>query len=120
MPVIIDGFAKVPSKKNRMKVGRGRVYKDGEISNFEEYLRLIATKAMREQKITLFNSPVSLNLVVTYGDRRRRDLQNAFGSICDAMNGIVYKDDYLIHQIIASKRYVKGHWSFRIIVQEMS
>tara|TARA_R100000734_G_C3235774_1_gene42147 strand:- start:194 stop:553 length:360 start_codon:yes stop_codon:yes gene_type:complete len=119
MPVIIDGFVKVPSKKNRMKVGRGRVYKDSEIKNFEQYLRLIAIKAMREQNIALFKTPVSMNLIVTNGDRRRRDLQNAFGAICDALNGVVYKDDYLINQIIASKRYKKGEWSFRIIIAEM-
>ena len=119
MPVIIEGFVKVPSKKNRMKVGKGRVYKDSEIKSFEEYLRLIAIKAMREQNIALFNVPVSMNLIVTNGDRRRRDLQNAFGAICDAMNGIVYKDDYLINQIIASKRYKKNEWSFRIIINPM-
>ena len=119
MPVIIDGFVKVPSKKNKMKVGKGKVYKDGEIKSFEHYLRLIAVKAMREQNIALFSVPVTMNLIITNGDRRRRDLQNAFGAICDAMNGIVYKDDYLIHQIIASKRYKKGEWSFRIIISEM-
>ena len=120
MTIIIEGHAKIPSKKNRMKFGKGQCYKDLGVKNFENYLGLIAKRAMIQQKKKLFEKPVRMTLSVTFGDRRRRDLQNSFGSICDALNGIVYQDDHLIHEIIASKHFSKKVWSFTILIEEMT
>ena len=57
-----------------------------------------------------------LHLDVTFGDRRRRDIQNLFGSVCDSLNGVVYDDDHQITKVSGSKVYKKGHWEYTITI----
>lgn len=110
--ITIHGGGKVPSKKNRMRVGRHRVFKDQVVRDFEQALSLNARQVMSgEQPLT---SDVELSLTVIFGDKRRRDLQNLFGSICDSLNGIVYEDDSQIVELTASKHFIKNEWSYTI------
>ena len=124
MKVTIDGRVKIPMKKNSMvltsKNGKPRMIKDQKVKNFEEYLAWIATGEMKRNGFTKpFEKPVKLHLEVVFGDNYRRDLQNCFGSVCDALNGIVYADDCQIVSLSATKRVEYNQWSFRIIVAEI-
>lgn len=110
----IVGHQKIPSKKNTMGLRYNRMYKPKNVSEFEMYLGWIAAQAMKEQGWQKTNQPVSMSLEVVFGDKRKRDLQNCFGSICDALNGIVYDDDCQIKFIAARKSYEKKKWSFKI------
>lgn len=93
---------KVPSKKNLMKVTRtGRLYKDKKVREYEEELTLRAKEVMGDAQP--FANECHMTLEVTFSDRRRRDLQNCFGAVCDALNNVVYVDDYLITSITATK-----------------
>lgn len=114
--IIIEGYRKIISKKNKMKVFRNRLYKTKDVRDFEDYVSEIALKVMEKKKI--LKVPVSLRLEITFGDKRRRDLQNCFDTICDALNSIVYEDDSQIVSLTGSKKYEKGMWLFRIIVRE--
>ena len=115
--LVISGDRKVLMKKNRMKVTRnGRVYKSSETKHFEAYIRNLAAVACAEQGWDCAGGDVSFSMTVFFGDRRKRDLQNCFASVCDALEGIVYENDSQIKYLTASKGYVKGKWGFRILV----
>ena len=95
------------------------MYKTNDVKDFEEYLSLIAHKKMEEMKQEKFEGRVALHLDVVFGDRRKRDLQNCFGSVCDALNNIVYKDDSQIYELSGSKEYEKDTWTFEVTVTEI-
>ena len=119
--VSIVGRGKVPSKKNKMKLsnrgGKVRTYKDPSVSLFENDLKMLARIEMKGRKPT--SKPVSMSLNVIMGDRRRRDLQNCFGSVCDALNDIVYEDDCQIELLIGIKTYKKNRWGYEIKITEI-
>tara|TARA_R110000787_G_scaffold52819_1_gene124196 strand:+ start:1118 stop:1477 length:360 start_codon:yes stop_codon:yes gene_type:complete len=115
--LLIAGDKKVLMKKNRMKVTRqGRVYKSSETKHFEAYVRNLAAVACAEQDWDCVQGDVSFSMFVCFGDKRKRDLQNCFASVCDALEGIVYDNDSQIKFITGSKMYMKGVWGFRIQV----
>jgi len=115
--LLISGDRKILMKKNRMKVTRnGRVYKSTETKHFEAYMRNIAAVACAEQNWECTDMDVNFSVFVCFGDKRRRDLQNCFASVCDALEGIVYNNDSQIKHISGSKMYMKGVWGFRIHV----
>ena len=91
-----------------------KMYKPREVQEFEMYVGWIAAQAMKIQGWEKTNKPVSMSLEVVFGDKRNRDLQNCFGSICDALIGIVYDDDSQIVFIAARKSYEKNKWGFQI------
>lgn len=117
MMVKIERFGKIPSKKNQMIICGRRLVKDTKVRAFEAELRLAAIDVMTAAGLQPTDKPVDLHLSVTFGDKRRRDVQNCFGSVCDALNDIVYLDDSQIQTISASKQYTKGQWCYSIIVK---
>ena len=110
--IVIEGTGKIPSKKNRMRVWNGRMIKDKGCRDFEHMLSDLARVVMNGD--VPFTDDVSLSLMVIFGDRRRRDLQNLFGSVCDSLNGIVYDDDSQIVELSGEKHYIKGEWKYTI------
>ena len=117
MKVYIHGEGKIPSKKNQMIICGKRLIKDNSVRMFEAQLRGQAIEVMTCAGLQPTDKPVKLHLSVTFGDRRRRDVQNCFGSVCDALNDIVYNDDCQIQDISASKQYTKDEWCYSIIVE---
>lgn len=58
--------------------------------------------AMRAAGLSAFEGPVSL--VLTFGLAAwRGDLDNYVKAVCDALNGVVYKDDRQVVQLTACK-----------------
>ena len=117
--ITIIGDRRIPSKKNNMKIGRKRVYKDPTVVDFEAYLQELARAEMADSEMEMLEGPVHFSIDVVYPDKRRRDLQNCFASVCDALNGICYKDDSQITQISAIKQVIKGQDGFVIFIQEV-
>jgi len=117
MKVFIEGTGKIPSKKNQMIICGKRLVKDTSVRLFEASLRGEAIKVMTAAGLQPTDKPVKLHLDVTFGDRRRRDVQNCFGSVCDALNDIVYNDDCQIELLSAKKTYKKGEWCYSIYVE---
>lgn len=117
MKVYIEQTGKIPSKKNQMIICGRRLVKHSDVRTFEATLRAAALQVMTAAGLQPTEKPVELHLSVTFGDRRRRDVQNCFGSVCDALNEIVYADDSQIQNISASKQYSKGEWCYSIIVK---
>jgi len=104
----------VISKKNRMKSGRGRVYKDQVVVDFERDLFDAIQANWRGDIIE--EGPVAVSICITVPDKRRRDLQNFSDTICDVMNNLVYKDDSQITTLNMKKIYGK-RWCLSIQVR---
>ena len=116
MMIKIHNYGKIPAKKNRMRVYKSRMYKDKTTKTFEAMLKARALEIMTAIGHPVIEGPVKLHLDVTFGDRRRRDLQNLFGSVCDSLNGVVYDDDHQIQKLSGSKVYKKGQWEYTITI----
>ena len=110
--IVIEGTGKIPSKKNRMRIWKNRMIKDKGCREFEIMLAGLARETMGNEPP--FKGDVSFSLMVIFGDRRRRDLQNLFGSVCDSLNEIVYDDDCQIVELLGEKHYIKGEWKYTI------
>tara|TARA_S200002703_G_C3783050_1_gene241348 strand:- start:187 stop:567 length:381 start_codon:yes stop_codon:yes gene_type:complete len=119
MKFTINVVGKIPSKKNRMMICGRRLVKPKQIKEFEASLATAAVCNMKAHNIGVTDKPVRLHLDVVFGDKRKRDLQNCFGSICDALNGVVYDDDSQIVVLSASKRYQKGEWWYSIYIETL-
>ena len=119
MKIIIEQTGKIPAKKNSMRVYNGRMIKPKSVKAFEENLRMQAIINMNMIGGLTLEGDIRLTLDVTFGDKRRRDLQNCFGSVCDSLNDICYHDDSQTIEIIGSKRYEKNVWKYTITVEEI-
>lgn len=117
MKIHIEGTGKIPSKKNQMIICGKRLVKDNSVRMFEAALRGQAIAVMTAAGLQPTDKPVKLHLDVTFGDKRRRDVQNCFGSVCDALNDIVYNDDCQIQILSAKKNYIRGEWCYSIYVE---
>jgi Holliday junction resolvase RusA-like endonuclease len=114
--VQLDGVP-VISKKNRLKFGRGRTYKDKVVADFEAELSKAAAEVVAQlPDFSAWTCPVEMVVVVQVPDKRRRDLQNMLDTICDSLNNLVYDDDVQIVSIDATKKFGKS-WSLYISVQ---
>lgn len=117
MTITIHGTGKIPSKKNQMIVVGRRLVKSKDVKRFETELKCLALQTMVQADLPVTADPVNLHLSVTFGDRRKRDIQNCFGAVCDALEGVVYDNDSQIKYISADKTYVKGVWGYTIKIQ---
>jgi len=119
MELKILGYRKLLSKKNKMKVYNRRLVKTKELKDFETYVSFIALEAMKDQELEVFKVPVELELKVWFGDKRKRDLQNCFDTVCDSLENIVYTDDSQIRKLTGYKFYEKNIWKFEITVRPL-
>ena len=82
--------------------------------------RYIKVRNMKEQEAEILKVPVELELKVWFGDKRKRDLQNCFDTVCDSLENIVYTDDSQIRKLTGYKYYEKNIWKFEILIRPLS
>lgn len=119
MKIIIEQTGKIPAKKNSMRVYNNRMIKPKSVKEFEERLKMQAIINMNLIGGLTLEGDIRLTLEVTFGDKRRRDLQNCYGSVCDSLNDICYHDDSQIVELYGYKRYEKNVWKYKITVEEI-
>lgn len=51
--------------------------------------------------------PLSMGVIIYYGDKRKRDIDNGNKILFDSLTGIVFDDDSQIEQMTIVKRYDK-------------
>lgn len=78
-----------PQPKQRPRKGRGRWYTPPETAAYERLVALCATAA----GVQPIEGKVQMEIVVCFGDNRRRDVDNCAKALCDGAQGIAYKDD---------------------------
>jgi len=98
-----------------------RVYKSADVKAFEDNLMQIAGEEKEHWQKAFGTWPMDtryrMTVSVVYGDRRRRDVQNVFASVCDALQGIAYEDDAQIYEIVGKKQYEKSVWKYTITLE---
>jgi len=93
----------VKSKSNNYRRGKGSFYKSKEMTDQEDEIRAITIQSLPYNH-TLYDKPVKVTVTVCYTDRRRRDLDGTFKGLFDCLNGLVWKDDALVHEMHAYKK----------------
>ncbi|MHA2063313.1 MAG: RusA family crossover junction endodeoxyribonuclease [Candidatus Thorarchaeota archaeon] len=101
--IVHPGEAK--TKSNKVFFRRGRAYIPKEVVEWEADLRERAAIAMKGRPA--FDTPVEVEVWMYRGSKRKCDLGNYQKSAMDALNGVVYIDDYLICKLVMHKLYDK-------------
>lgn len=87
------------SKDNEKITNRlGKPFLSKKFKDYAAFIKREAERQMKEHGWTPFNIPVFVKMEFFFKNDVRLDLFNAPKSVCDALNGIVWEDDHLIHQ----------------------
>lgn len=106
------------------KSGRPRAYTDSKTVSAENWVKACAVDAMCARSHSMLTGAVQMNVAVTVGipaswSKKKQqmatagllhptgkpDADNTTKLICDALNGIVWKDDSQVVRLVMSKRY---------------
>lgn len=106
-----------PVSKARPRFGRGRAYTPKTTVDAEKAVRVAYWQSSVDQfgRVVMFDGDITINLVFGLGDRRRRDWDNLAKLVCDALNGIAYRDDAQIHRAVVDKLYTDTPYTKIII-----
>ena len=89
---VLDGD---PVPKGRPRHGKWNSFTPQRTRDAEQKIRDFAGELLAEP----FDVPVRVSLTFWCATRRRTDLDNLMKLVCDALNGIAYTDDHLIHSL---------------------
>jgi Holliday junction resolvase RusA-like endonuclease len=92
---VIEG---VPLTKDNTKIYNpktGKFFLPKKLKQYEEYVKWQILQ-QKPKNFKMIENPVSLQLNFYFPDYKRRDVLNYTKSLCDALSGLVYKDDSLI------------------------
>ena len=87
--------------------GRVRRFKSKEASDYFQYIKEECNKQLGI--VELLECPIKFNADVTFGDRRKRDLDNTQKVLLDAFSGVIWKDDSQVIEIHMTKTVGKNH-----------
>lgn len=100
----------VPKQSFRYSAHGG--YTDPRVTAWQEQISYIA----RQNIVEPIDGPVSLTLEFYLRDNRRVDADNLSKAVCDALNGIAYKDDRQIIDLHIMKVICKTNPGVHIFV----
>lgn len=107
-----------PIPQPRPRFGSGRTYQPKRIVEYKELVKFAARSAMKDYKIFDCAVSVTLNFYRKFKPTSRNfgDFDNLAKAICDALNGIVYKDDCQIVKCVIEKHCDKVNPRAEIVV----
>jgi len=108
------------TKSNSHFFSGGRVYIPKEIKAYEAALKDFGFKVMKTNKRKPTAKLVRFTATYYYGTKRTKDLLNLPKSSADAMNEVVYKDDFQIHEAHLYRHLDRKNPRVHIIIEEMS
>jgi Holliday junction resolvase RusA-like endonuclease len=104
-----------PVAKGRPRLGRGRVYTPAKTVAYEKVVALAAKAAMRGNMPITGAVSVGIKFFLARPKSNKStepvvkpDIDNLAKSVCDALNGIVWKDDSQIVQAKITKEWALG------------
>lgn len=100
------------------KKARRFVYIPARIKAYEASLREHAERAIGRRRPT--KKYVKMTVHFYLGTKRRKDLQNLDKSLCDAFNGIVYKDDNQIHELHEYKHLDRDNPRVEVVIETIN
>lgn len=84
-----------PIPKGRPRHGRGHSFTPKRTRDAEQAIR----DHLEQYQLDPFDVPVTVTLTFYCRTARRTDLDNLMKLVCDALNGVAYTDDHLIHSL---------------------
>ena len=108
----VDGNP-VPKQSYRAVHGGG--YTDPRVKAWSKLVSDVAMKNMMGK--SMFTGLITIELQFFLSDRRRKDWDNLSKGVCDALNGIVYKDDSQIERATIEKAYSKDEPGVYVLVE---
>jgi Holliday junction resolvase RusA-like endonuclease len=112
-----------PQGKGRARVTKFGTYTPEKTQNYEAFIKIIAKESTKE---FYQNEPLMINISAYYAipksvSKKKRmemqimkinptkkpDLDNIVKVVCDALNGICYRDDSQIVSVVANKYYAE-------------
>ena len=109
------------SKSNAVffKQGMKRPYIYKAAKEYEKALKEKARKVMKRLKRKPATGLVKITVTVYMGDKRVRDIPNSPKSLCDALNNVVYKDDFQIHNMTFNRKLDRKNPRVYIVVEKV-
>ena len=92
------------TKSNQTFFGRGRAYIPKKVQIYESELREAAMEAVKQAKHKRLKGLIIMEIWYYVGTKRRKDLPNLPKTTTDALNEVVYHDDFQIHDMIIHRR----------------
>jgi len=98
----------VPKQSFRYGIRNGKMFKyqKQDIENWQNIVAFEAKKMMAEDNVKMIEGEVAITMYFYFNDKKRRDLDNLSKAILDALNGIAWKDDNQVTQLLAEKVYL--------------
>lgn len=115
-------FNAKPTPKARPRFSRGRVYTPKKTKQFESTIKLLAQMNYKappcDGALECHVKFIFKNKKIQTHHTKKPDLDNVLKSLFDSLNGIVWKDDSQVINVLASKEYgIKD--SIELIVYEV-
>lgn len=116
-PLTIAVAAPIPSKKNSRVTLRSGVTIPGEAYRKWHKSQLPKLRLLAKTRGP-FRCPVSVSLGVSFGDRRRRDLDNTLSSVLDLLkdSGLILDDDWAHVRRVSAEVFEGGSHSAVVTV----
>lgn len=104
-PMLLYTYRGEPlTKSNHTFFGKGRAYIPAKHRKYEADLQKAVQAAMKKAKKKVTNSLVVMEIWYYVGSKRRKDLPNLPKTTTDALNEVLYEDDFQIHDMILHRR----------------
>lgn len=117
-PVIVFTYRGEPiTKSNSTFFGKGRAFIPARYKNYEKGLKEAAKVAIKKKKPT--SSLVVMEVWYYVGSKRRKDLPNLPKTTTDALNEVLYDDDFQIHDMIIHRRLDRDDPRIEIAIWEI-
>ena len=101
-----------PKPKQRPRFSSGHTYTPKQTQDYEMEIAYLVQNEMNKQGWSKFQDHVSLTVGFYFKAKQekeyhnsRPDIDNLLKSVQDALNGVLYRDDSIIHEISANKWY---------------
>lgn len=97
-----------PVPKARPRLGQYCVYTPRTTHRYEVEVRRCAYNALANMKAWDKDAIYAVMLRVFWQDKRRRDIDNQAKAILDALNGVVWKDDFQVDRLTIERGFDKN------------
>ncbi len=104
-----------PVPKQSYRAVKGGGYTDPRVTAWSRLVSQHAMIAMAGKE--MFTGLVNIEFQFFLPDKRRKDWDNLSKAICDALNGIVYKDDSQVVMATIEKAYEKDEPGVYVLVE---
>ena len=112
-PVTFQILAPIPSKKNnRIVLKNGVNIPSREYASWHRS-QILSVKRIKERH-GAFTRPVSISVGISFGDKRKRDLDNALTSVMDLLkdSGLIADDDWRrVSRVVCEVLDIREHYA---------